>query len=290
MLNTITLTGGTHGNETSGIQLIRDWLKFGLPSRFSALNVDCSLANTAAIAANVRFLDEDLNRQFTTERLAGDNPAREAVLAKELNQKFGPKGNTRTDFFIDIHNTTSNMGATLIVLENDDFNVKLARFVKQAMPEANILVEDEKAFADHGYLCTVGKKGVMIEVGAQPQGVLREDVYQLTLTMAEAILDFCVAWNNQDAALNELPPCEAFRLGYELKFPLDEDGMRKAMIHHIIQDQDFIPLLPGAPMFRGFDGSDYVWDGEKETYPHFVNEAAYHKLDVAFSTSDRIEF
>ncbi|TYC60067.1 aspartoacylase, partial [Rhodobacterales bacterium] len=58
---------------------------------------------------------------------------------------------------------------------------------------------------------------------------------------------------------------------------------------HSLQDQDFIPLLPGSPMFRGFDGGDYVWNGDKETYPHFINEAAYHKLDVAFSTSDLIE-
>lgn len=290
MLNSIALIGGTHGNETSGIQLIRNWQKSGLPERFSSLNVTCDFANPAAMDANVRFLDEDLNRQFTAERLAAENPAREAVLAKSLNERFGPKGNAATDFFIDIHNTTSHMGATLIVLEADEFNTKLARFVKDVMPEANILVEDEKDYASHGYLCTVGKKGVMIEVGAQPQGVLREDVYQLTQTMAEAILDFCVAWNTDSSSIDSLPACEAFRLGYEVKFPLDENGVRKAMIHHSIQDQDFTPLLPGAPVFRGFDGSDYVWEGDKETYPHFINEAAYFKLDVAFATADRIEF
>lgn len=290
MLHSIALIGGTHGNETSGIQLITNWLNGGLPERFESLNLQCALANSAAIEANQRFLDEDLNRQFTPERLAADNPAREALLAKKLNAHYGPKGQSATDLFIDIHNTTSNMGATLIVLENDEFNVKLARFVKQVMPEANILVEDEKSFEDHGYFCTVGKKGVMIEVGAQPQGVLREDVYQLTQTMAEAILDFCVAWNNQSSEMANLPPCEAFRLGHEVKFPLDENGKRKAMIHHSLQDQDFTPLLPGAPVFRGFDGTDHVWEDNKETYPHFINEAAYHKLDVAFATAERISF
>ena len=87
MLNSIALIGGTHGNETSGIQLIRNWQKSGLPERFSSLNVTCDFANPAAMDANVRFLDEDLNRQFTAERLAADNPAREAVLAKSLNEK-----------------------------------------------------------------------------------------------------------------------------------------------------------------------------------------------------------
>lgn len=33
------------------------------------------------------------------------------------------------------------------------------------MLEVNILVEDEKLYIEYGYLCIIGKKGVMIEVG-----------------------------------------------------------------------------------------------------------------------------
>ena len=99
-----------------------------------------------------------------------------------------------------------------------------------------------------------------------------------------------MAWNSQSPELANLTACEAFRLGHEVKFPLDEKGKRKAMIHHSLQDQDFTPLLPGAPIFRGFDGTDFVWEEDKETYPHFINEAAYHKLDVAFATAERITF
>ena len=288
MFNSIALVGGTHGNETSGIQLIRNWQQFGLPSRFNKLNVSLSIANEAAIAANVRFVDEDLNRQFTFERLSNNNSAKEAELAKALNQQLGPKGDSNTDFVIDIHNTTSEMGATLIILEADEFHVQLARYVKQQMPEANILVEDEKPYLEHGYLCTTGKKGVMIEVGGQPQSVLREDVYLLTQTMAEAILDFCAAYNKGQISTDALPACEAFRLGDNVPFPLDANGKRTAMIHHSLQDNDFKPLIPGAPVFRTFDGKDIVWENETETYPHFINEAAYFKLDVAFATAERI--
>ena len=288
MFNSIALVGGTHGNETSGIQLIRNWQQFGLPSRFNKLNVSLSIANEAAIAANVRFVDEDLNRQFTFERLSDNNSAKEAELAKALNQKLGPKGDSNTDFVIDIHNTTSEMGATLIILEADEFHIQLARYVKQQMPEANILVEDEKPYLEHGYLCTTGKKGVMIEVGGQPQSVLREDVYLLTQTMAEAILDFCAAYNKGQISTDALPACEAFRLGDNVSFPLDANGKRTAMIHHSLQDNDFKPLIPGAPVFRTFDGKDILWENEAETYPHFINEAAYFKLDVAFATAERI--
>jgi len=288
MFNSIALVGGTHGNETSGIQLIRNWQQFGLPSRFNELNVSLSIANEAAIAANVRFVDEDLNRQFTFERLSNNNSAKEAELAKALNQQLGPKGDSNTDFVIDIHNTTSEMGATLIILEADEFHIQLARYVKQQMPEANILVEDEKPYLEHGYLCTTGKKGVMIEVGGQPQSVLREDVYLLKQTMAEAILDFCAAYNKGQISTDALPACEAFRLGDNVSFPLDANGKRTAMIHNSLQDNEFKPLIPGAPVFRTFDGKDIVWENETETYPHFINEAAYFKLDVAFATAERI--
>lgn len=288
MFNSIALVGGTHGNETSGIQLIKNWQKHGIPEQFQALNISLHIANQAALNANVRFVEEDLNRQFTLDGLASSNSSKEATLAKTINAELGPKGASNTDFVIDIHNTTSEMGATLIILEADEFHVQLARYVKKYMPEANILVEDEKPFLEHGYLCTTGKRGVMIEVGGQPQGVLREDVYLLTQTMAEVILAFCLAFNQNTIEAASLPPCEAFRLGENISFPLDENGQRTAMIHHALQDADFEPLVPGMPMFRTFDGHDIAWQGERETYPHFINEAAYFKLDVAFATAEKI--
>ncbi len=285
MIESIAIVGGTHGNETTGIQLVRNWQKHGIPAPFSHLNITCTLANTAAITENVRFLDEDLNRQFTPERLNAQNPARESVLAKQLNESLGPKGSGKFDLVIDIHNTTSAMGATLIILDTDDFNLNMARYVKHVMPEANVLVEDEKPVAEHPYLCTLGKYGVMIEVGAQPQGVMREDVYALALKMTVAILTYCEDVNQ--GTLPALPPCDAFRFVENIIFPKDSDGLRTAMIHAQLQDNDFVPLQPGAPMFRTFDGEDIVWSGEQETYPHFINEAAYHKLDVAFATANK---
>ncbi|MBD3586099.1 aspartoacylase [Salinimonas sp. HHU 13199] len=286
MLNSIVILGGTHGNETSGIQLVRHWQNHNLPERFSALAPQMMLVNQQAIEANVRYVDDDLNRQFTEQRLDQQSSDAEARLARHLNQTMGPKNDPKTDFVIDIHNTTSAMGATLIILQRDDFNIQLARYVKHHMPEANILLEDDKAYAEHPYLCTVGKQGVMVEVGGQPQGVLREDIFQLTQTLTETILDFCIAYNAQ--TLPELAPCDVFRLGENISFPLDETGARTAMIHHSLQDNDFQPLLPGAPVFKCFDGTEITWDQEAVTYPHFINEAAYAKTHVAFATASQV--
>ncbi len=286
MIQSVAIVGGTHGNETSGIQLLRNWQKWGIPAQYGELSVACMLANDAAIQANVRFMDEDLNRQFTPARLSNESAAKEAVLARQLNQQLGPKGQSKTDLVIDIHNTTSAMGATLIILSADEFHVQMARYVKQHMPEANILLEDEKPVSEHGYLCTTGKRGVMIEVGGQPQGVLKEEVYQLTEALAHVLLGFCLAYNKGETAT--LPECEVYRLGHEVSFPLEDNGQRSAMIHHKLQDADFAPLLAGQPVFKCFDGSEIVWEGESPTYPHFINEAAYARLHVAFATASLV--
>ncbi|GGW94080.1 aspartoacylase [Alteromonas halophila] len=279
----IALIGGTHGNESSGIQIIRNYRRLGLPDAAQGLNVSLHLANPAAINANVRYVEDDLNRQFTPARLRSNDASQEAVLARHLNETLGPKGHSDVDLVIDIHNTTSNMGATLILLDDDAFNVQLARYVKQQMPQANILLEDEKPYNEHAYLCTLGKRGVMVEVGAQPQGVLREDILLQAQTMTEIILAFCAMSDKPD-----LPPCSAFRLGENVMYPLDDFGLRSAMIHHELQDRDFLPLMPGQPVFRSFDGKDITWWEDTPTYPHFINEAAYHKLDVAFASASQI--
>ena len=286
MITNITVVGGTHGNETSGIQLVRNWQRFGVPGAFKDLNIECYLSNQAAIDANVRFLEEDLNRQFTPALLARQPQCQEARLAHALNQQWGPKGASDIDLLIDIHNTTSAMGATLIILEADEFHTQLARFVKQQMPEANILVEDEKTPAEHPYLCSIGKRGIMIEVGAQPQGVLRADVFDLTERMALAILEFVRLFNASQVP--ELPPCDVFRFIENIHFPRDEEGERLAMIHPALQDADFIPVQHGDPVFMAFNGETQAWQGET-IYPHFINEAAYHKLHVAFATANKTQ-
>lgn len=103
--------------------------------------------------------------------------------------------------------------------------------------------------------------------------------------MAEVILDYCLAYNQGLGEVSE--NCEAFRLGEEIRFPLNDSGLPSAMIHPNIQDKDYQPVTKGDAIFRCFDGSDIVWQGESTIYPHFINEAAYHKLHVAFATASR---
>lgn len=56
----------------------------------------------------------------------------EVQRAQEINRIFGPKGSPEAyDVIFDLHNTTSNMGCTLI-LENskDHFNLQMMNYIK----------------------------------------------------------------------------------------------------------------------------------------------------------------
>lgn len=287
-VHSIAIFGGTHGNETSGTTLIKAPYKQQLRDSAPELSIQFEQGNPSAMALNVRFTEEDLNRQFKLDLLAHPSTVYEAKRAKQINQAFGPKDSPQTDLVIDIHNTTANMGATLIVLDLDDFHVGLCRYVKQHMPEAVILVEDEKDRLEHGYLCTVGKRGVMVEVGPQPQGVCRADVLQQAYEQTRLILAYCEQWNAQGESIcDNLPEAEGFRLGEEISYPLDTSGISDALVHPSLQDKDFQPLEKGAPTFLHHNGEVSCWQGDT-TYPHFINEAAYQHLQVAFATAEKI--
>ena len=128
----VLVSGGTHGNEMSGVQAVSNWLKDSSTITYAcpSLNVQFSLINEMAIEQGLRYVDEDLNRQFShaalsnhqqtiekTNSLANETSAlgHEAALSLSLNDQFGPKSDPSVDFIIDIHNTTSNMGPTLII-------------------------------------------------------------------------------------------------------------------------------------------------------------------------------
>lgn len=52
--------------------------------------------------------------------------------AKEINKLFGPKGTPDAyDVIFDLHNTTSNMGCTLILESSKDhFNLQMMNYIK----------------------------------------------------------------------------------------------------------------------------------------------------------------
>lgn len=288
-IRTVAIVGGTHGNEFSGIYLEKRYRNQPELMARSSFSCKTLFANPEAHQANKRYLHSDLNRQFKTADLA--NPLLtnyEQSRAKVINAELGPKGAAKTDFVIDLHNTTSNMGACLILTQPGRIYNLLAGYIRLKMPDA-VISRDEDHFAaeDHALLCTVGTYGVIVEVGPQPQSVLRQDVLEQMHEMTQHILDFIELYNTE--ALPELPKrVEAFRYLHSIKLPLSASGERLGMVHKNIQDCDYQPITPGAPLFTLFDGTVLNYDGTEVVYPTFINEAAYYDNNLAMSLNDKV--
>ena len=215
-IKTVTISGGTHGNEYTGIWCIKviekqresynDGSKI-IPSddkinvfkEYPSLSISTLLANPKAYMANRRFIDTDMNREFskiklqkTTEMCSeGDEETcvesqaslpYEALRAQEIESMFGsPKtgGQHHSDMVIDLHTTTSNMGITLIFTEGDALMSAAAAFcmhkckTEYGYENVHILLLPKTEKHDRTHLPSVGKHDITIEVGPTPQGVIR---------------------------------------------------------------------------------------------------------------------
>ncbi|MBC7004688.1 aspartoacylase [Photobacterium sp. BZF1] len=287
-LNKVAIVGGTHGNEFSGIYLLRKWRETPQLVERDSLTVETVFANPKAFEENKRYLDCDMNRQFGHDDLNNPELANyEQSRAKAINAQLGPKGNAKTNFIIDLHNTTSNMGPSLILLQTDAFNRQLGAYVSAKMPNAVIVLEDHVAVHEHCFLSSITEQGVIVEIGPQPQSVIRQDVLDWMEEMTGHILDF-VDLHNRDA-LPDLPASYyAFKYHETLKLPENAQGERIGMVHRNVQDADFKLLRHGDPIFTLFDGQEICWDGDYEAYPHFINEAAYYDNNLAMSLAKKV--
>lgn len=288
----VAVTGGTHGNEMCGVYLARYWLKFPgelqRPS-FSAMPV---LANPAATAACHRYMDRDLNRTFTLTFLGStatpDDPY-EVKRARELNQLLGPKGTGQAfDFILDLHNTTANTGVCLISeTSHSSFNLHLCHYLQLQNPGLPCrLLQHEPPGMETYSMESVSKNGICLELGPQPQGVLRADLFSQMRALVASTLDFIELFNQgMDFPAFEM---DIYRNVASVDFPRTTDGDLAGTVHPQLQDRDFEPLRPGEPIFKLFSGEDVLYEGDSIVYPVFINEAAYYEKHVAFLKAEKI--
>ncbi len=287
-IQNIALIGGTHGNEFSGIYLLKKWSEKKTLQLWDTLNITSRIANPRACEHSVRYMEMDLNREFGNDDL--DNMEKigyESLLAKKINLEFGPKGHSSFDLIIDLHNTTSNMGACLMLLRKDTFNLKLGAYVKSRMTQAHIYFQDNIPIENKNFLITVAQQGVTVEVGAQPNSVLQHETLELMEIMTKHILDFVTSYNA--GVKFDLPEkYEAFQYADDLFLPVDENGCREALVSKSISHRDFKPIEPGQIVMETFLGETIAWQGNYTAYPLFINEAAYHKNHKAMTISKKI--
>jgi len=155
------IVGGTHGNERIGVELVNFWNEIDKTQiKRSTFNTKLLIGNYKAVALNQRYCDHDLNRQFITSTSKYSNkddndkknnseyainiPERsiEKERAIEIQILFGEKSNPSsgwslntngiikhsTDFLIDLHSSTSNVGLVCMISAgiNDVVSTRIA--------------------------------------------------------------------------------------------------------------------------------------------------------------------
>ncbi len=281
----VAIVGGTHGNELTGIALVRE-LELH-PQRWDSLEVRTLIGNPAAVAECRRYIDRDLNRAFRPSELAGATPTdHEGKRAREVAALLRPGGTPAVDFIIDLHTTTSNMGVSLLLATLHPLEIALCTAISARVP-SRVLALGTLWNDELPYLKTLAPHSLAIEVGPIPQGVVRHDILSDTRAALEAALDFLEMGSSTASLAHSPVSVDGFEAVENVPYPTDATG-QPMVIHRELQDRDWQPLQSGQPLFVGHDGTvkrcSAEWDG---LCPVFINEAAYYP-QTAFVLTRRV--
>lgn len=276
----VAIVGGTHGNELTGIYLVKKFDRGPELMGRSTFETIALLANPKACDIGTRYVDIDLNRCFRKQDLENpDLSSYEAQRAKEIYGILNSKNTHLPNVIIDLHSTTSNMGITFILASHHPFNLQLAAYLTSLYPHLKLLASTTKN-PDSPVLRSLSELGGTLEVGAVPQGVLDASLFQQTEQVLGTILDGVEAYNQgtMPAAKN---PLTIYYTMEAIDYPRNEKKEIEAMIHPHLQSRDYQALNPGDPMFLTFDGESVLYEGKSTVYPIFINEAAYYEKEIA---------
>ena len=283
----VALTGGTHGNELTGVYLIQKFLAHPELVQRESFETLCMHTNVGAIKQCTRYVDKDLNRTFTLEALNDYSAtAYEDALSKVINQKLGPKGSDETavDLVIDLHTTTSDMGLSICVSTKDPLTWQAIAYAKAQIPELNIFRWNGDT-DDASFVSSIPPHGITIEVGPIPQGVLRADMFFGTEKVIQALLDFVELYNSGEA--QSYTEVEIYDHVALIDYPRNKEGAITAMLHPTLQDNGYAKVSKGDPLFVSLEGKDICYEGKESRYVLFANEAAYYEKHFSMCLTDK---
>jgi len=305
-LQHVAIVGGTHGNEINGVFVAKHFMKnLDLVQRPS-FRTSVLLSNTAAVEANRRYVETDMNRCFNLKDLNDSTlQTLEHKRAREIDELLGPKSseNPSADMVFDLHNTTANSGFLLIMAPHDDFAHLVAAHLMAKDPEVRVCQWVDKD--DWPLLPTTGRSGITVEVGPIPHSTAQADWFQKTKAHVKSAMDFIEAHNTglsqQPAAGKRVRPAEqkvisVFQLVGNVDYPRDENGELAGLIHPERQGGDFMEIKHGEPAFLMHDGTVSTFDATKfketekgDLFTFFVNEAAYYEKGIAFCIARKVD-
>ncbi len=309
-INSVLLVGGTHGNELTGIKLVEQWRHSQsvsnhekkrqatcsgengetrqFPPENTSYKLDFLIANPDAIRSNKRYVDHDLNRCFKQNDLNNSQlNSLEQKRAKQINAEYGPKGDSKTDFIIDLHTSTANMQTNIVITRVDEFHLQLAHYLKKTLKDV-VVTSETDLMSDHYFLESIATKGIVIEIGPIPQGCIEYPCFETTQNAVMASLNFVEQWNS---GLLEKSKGTIELMSYHsrLYFPTDQTNNICASVHPDLIGKAYPKIKPGDPLFKYFDGRETIYQSEM-TYAAFINEAAYYDQNIALCLCRPIVF
>lgn len=288
LIRRVAIVGGTHGNEWTGVYLVKKFQQFPALTTRSSFETITLLANPKAIALNRRYIDQDLNRSFASEDLLNPKLINyENQRARDIVAQLGSRDQPQVDVIIDLHSTTSNMGLTILPSTPDPFNLRLSAYLSQIHPDVRVAL-GMNCTQDAPLLRSLSPLGFTIEVGAVAQGILNADLFLKTEQLIYAVLDYIEALNQGKPP--DVPSRLALYQAIEaIDYPRDAIGNLQAFIHPDRQFKDYEPLQPDEPIFLTFAGESIRYQGNSTVFPIFINEAAYYEKQIAMILTEKRE-
>ena len=168
----VVVTAGVHGNEPSGVEALqRVFLELERTKPKMAGKIIGIAGNVAALKKNVRFIDEDLNRTWTKEKLAKTqhqtHEEREMQEIIEVIEKFSSKNpplqtaHSPRRYFLDCHSTSSESLPYISVQDVGENNTWAHRFPVYIVKGFSDIVHGS---IDH-YFSDQGMTGFAFEAG-----------------------------------------------------------------------------------------------------------------------------
>ena len=280
----VLLSAGIHGNEKTGIYLIKKFQKNSNLISRSSFITETLLINHQAIALNRRYCEIDLNRCFNLKDLNNnDGQLYEQLLAQKTYYEIK---DSAIDFVIDFHTSTSNMGLTLLLSNDNPFNLQLAAYLASTNSLVKIVRPDNSK--DQNRFRSIFPLGFTVEIGAIAPNVIDPFWFKQAEELTIEILNYIEETNQQQQPASP-QSIAIYSLSETVYFPTGDREII-GMVHPQIHGSDYRALNPGEPMLIEFDGNLITYGGKNTVYPIFINEAAYweNKIAMYLTTKEEI--
>jgi aspartoacylase len=286
-INKVAIVGGTHGNEFTGVYLIKKFEQYPNLIQRPSVETITLLGNPQAFAVTRRYLDKDLNRCFSHDSLSDFTlSSYEDQQAKNIQGILGKNGTSPVNLIVDLHSTTANMGLTIIPGSRHPFILQLLAYLSSVNPEVRVCYSRPEQARD--FLSSVCELGFVIEVGPVAQGVLNAEWFQKTEQLLATVLDYLENYNQGIIPqLNHTLTIHNYR--EFIDYPRNQNGEIQGMVHPQLQFRDYEPLHPGDPIFLTMDNQTIAYTGKSTVYPVFINEAAYYEKGIAMCLTEKQE-